>query len=82
MYRSELSIMAHNDSICRQAENAINRMIDAVKENGGQIWIQSKSNKEHYYELTEHISLNFFMMTSDDSFRAKISDISDSSEEG
>ena len=62
-----ISTMAHNDLICRKTEAAINDMIDAVKENGGKIWIQSRSNKEHYYELNEHVSLCFYMAPSDDS---------------
>lgn len=64
MYGFNISTMAHNDAICRRAEAAINSIIDMVKENGGKAWIQSKSNKEHYYELTDHISLNFYVMSS------------------
>ena len=45
-----ISVMAHNDAICRRAESAINSLIDMVRENGGKIWIQSKDNKEDYYE--------------------------------
>ena len=66
MYTFNISTMAHNDAICRQAEVAINSLFDMVKENGGKVWIQSKSNKEHYYELTDHVSLNFYVMSSED----------------
>lgn len=58
-----MSVMAHNEAICRKAEAAINDMLDLVKEHGGKIWIQSKNNKEYYYEITEHVSLNFYMLT-------------------
>ena len=66
MYSFSISTMAHNDAICRRAEDAINSLFDMVKENGGKVWIQSKSNKEHYYELTDHVSLNFYVLSSDE----------------
>lgn len=69
---TNMSIMAHNEAICRRAEASINGMIDLVKEHGGKIWIQSTSNKEHYYELTEHISLNFYIIMPDGSVRIDI----------
>lgn len=56
-----ISAAAHNNAICKNAEDAINAMLDLVKENGGKIWIQSKDNEEHYYEITGHISLNYFV---------------------
>lgn len=70
-----ISVMAHNDAICRRAEDAINSMIDMIRENGGQIWIQSKNNKEHYYTLTDHISLNYYVPIPDDAVQVEISDI-------
>lgn len=56
-----ISVAAHNNAICKKAEDAINSMIDLVKEHGGKVWIQSKDNKEHYYEFTGHISLNYYV---------------------
>lgn len=55
-----ISKMAHNEAVCRQAENAINALIDMVKAEGGMCWIQSRENKEHYYKLTDHISICCF----------------------
>lgn len=54
------SSMAHDDMICRDVEKALNSLIASVKKSGGKCWIQSKENKEHYYELTDHVSLCFF----------------------
>lgn len=64
---TNMSIMAHNEAVCRRAEATINEMLDLVKEHGGKIWIQSQNNKEHFYEITDHISLNFYMFTPEDS---------------
>lgn len=56
-----ISSTVHNDAICRSIEKDLNRLIDSVKESGGKIWLQSKENKEHYYELTDNVSLCFYV---------------------
>lgn len=55
-----ISKIAHNEAVCRQAENAINALIDMVEREGGCCWIQSKENPEHCYKLTDHISICYF----------------------
>lgn len=51
--------MAHNDAVCRRAEDAINALVAIVKEDGGMVWLQSQKNKEHCYMLTDPISICF-----------------------
>jgi hypothetical protein len=67
-----ISAMAHDDAICRDVEKALNRLIDTVKESGGKCWLQSKENKEHYYELTDHVSLCFYVFTNQSMQEKKI----------
>jgi hypothetical protein len=47
----------HNQRIHTEIENKLNSLIDEIIASGGKVWIQAKSNKEHYYMLTEEISL-------------------------
>ncbi len=58
--RRMISSFAHDDAICRRIENSLNSLIDAVKQSGGMVWIQSKENKEHFYKLTDYVSVGFF----------------------
>ena len=76
-----ISVSAHNNAICKNAEDAINSMIDLVKEHGGKVWIQSKDNKEHYYEFTGHISLNYYVPIPDYAVRVDYVPICDDCEE-
>lgn len=69
---TNMSIMAHNEAVFKKAEAVINEMLEIVKEHGGKIWIQSQNNKEHYYEITEPISLNYYTFMSDDHVRINI----------
>ena len=55
-----ISKIAHNEAIIRQAEAAINALVDMVKREGGEAWIQSADNPEHFYRLTGRISVSFF----------------------
>lgn len=56
-----ISASVHNHLIAKDVEIALNRLIDAVNESGGTIWLQSKENKEHYYKLTGNVSLGFYI---------------------
>lgn len=60
MHLINVTGMAHDEQLCRKAERAINSLFDVVKEAGGKVWIQSRENKEHYYEITENISVCFY----------------------
>lgn len=55
-----ISCMAHDEAICKRIENQLNSLIDSVKAVGGSVWIQSKENKEHFYKLTDNVSVCFF----------------------
>ena len=58
-----ISGMAHNEQICKDIERRLNSLIREVNEAGGMIWLQARSNKEHYYELTEEVSIGFAIYT-------------------
>lgn len=58
-----ISGMAHNEQICKDIERRLNSLIREINEAGGMIWLQAKSNKEHYYELTEEVSIGFVLYT-------------------
>ncbi len=47
----------HNQMIHTEIENKLNSLIRAIIDSGGKVWLQAKSNKEHYYVLTEEVSL-------------------------
>lgn len=55
-----ISCMAHDEAICKRIESQLNSLIDSVKSAGGSVWIQSKENKEHFYKLTDNVSVCFF----------------------
>jgi len=52
-----LSAMAHNEQIYKGVEDGLNSLISAVTSEGGKIWIQSKSNKEHYFMLDDEFQI-------------------------
>ena len=52
---------AHNGRIAKDIEDKLNSFVEAVNRAGGKCWLQSMSNKEHYYMLTEPVSLNYYM---------------------
>lgn len=51
--------MAHNGQICKEIERLLNELIRSVKKNDGMIWLQSKSNKDDFYELTDEVIIGF-----------------------
>ena len=53
--------MAHDEAVCKSIEESLNSLIDSVKRSGGKVWLQSTENKEHYYLLTDNVSVNFFV---------------------
>jgi hypothetical protein len=55
-----ISCMAHDEAICKRIESQLNSLIDSVKSAGGSVWLQSKENKEHFYKLTDYVSVCFF----------------------
>lgn len=60
---NNISGMAHDGQICKDIERRLNSLIREINETGGMIWLQAKSNKEHYYELTEEVSIGFMIYT-------------------
>lgn len=57
MLDNNLLAMYHNQGVYKQAQEALNSIIRAVKSCGGTVWIQSKSDKEKCYILDEEISI-------------------------
>ena len=51
---------SHNGRIAKDIEDKLNSFVEAINRAGGKCWLQSKSNKEHYYELTEPVSFNYY----------------------
>ena len=58
-----ISGMAHNAQICKDIERRLNSLIREINEAGGMIWLQSKSNKEHYYKLDGEVTIGLVMYT-------------------
>lgn len=52
---------AHNNRIAEDIQKKLNAFVEAVNEAGGKCWLQSMTNKEHYYMLTEPVSFNYYM---------------------
>lgn len=50
----------HNGRLANDIQNKLNAFIEAINKAGGKCWLQSKSNKEHYYELTEPVYFNYY----------------------
>lgn len=55
--------MMHNDRLCKDIEKQLNALIRDINKAGGMIWLQSKTNKEEYYELKEEVSVCTMMFT-------------------
>jgi hypothetical protein len=55
--------MMHNDRLCKDIEERLNVLIRDINEAGGMIWLQSKSNKEHYYKLDGEVTIGLLMYT-------------------
>lgn len=55
---------AHNNRLAEDIQRKLNAFVEAVNEAGGKCWLQSMTNKEHYYILTEPVSFNYYMPTS------------------
>ena len=60
-----ISAIAHNEQICKDIERRLNALIRDINNNGGMIWLQAKSNKDHTYMLTEEVSIGFVMYTTE-----------------
>ena len=58
---NSISAIAHNDQICKEIEKRLNALIRDINNADGKIWLQAKSNKEHFYMLTEEVSIGFLM---------------------
>lgn len=58
-----ISAMMHNDCLCKDIENRLNALIRDINKAGGMIWLQSKTNKEEYYELKEEVSVCMMTFT-------------------
>ena len=50
----------HNAHITGDIERRLNKLVKEINEAGGKCWLQSTTNKEHYYELTEPVEINFY----------------------
>lgn len=62
---NSISALAHNDQICKDIEKRLNELIRIINKNDGMIWLQTKSNKEHFYMLTEEVSIGFMVYTTE-----------------
>lgn len=60
-----ISAMMHNDRLCKDIEKRLNALITDINEAGGMIWLQSKTNKEEYYELKEEVTIGLLMYTAE-----------------
>ena len=60
---NNISAMAHNEQICKDIESRLNTLIREINDVGGMIWLQSKSNKEHYYKLDGEVTIGFVIYT-------------------
>lgn len=58
---NSISAIAHNDQICKDIEKRLNELIRIINKNDGMIWLQTKSNKDHTYMLTEEVTIGFLM---------------------
>ena len=54
-----ISAMAHNERICKEIERLLNELIRSVNKDDGMIWLQSKTNKDEFYELTDEVTIGF-----------------------
>lgn len=62
---NSISAMMHNDRICKDIENRLNTLIREINDAGGMIWLQSKTNKEHYYKLDGEVTIGLLMYTAE-----------------
>lgn len=58
---ARLIACTHNHRIIEDIEEKLNKLIEAINEAGGECWIKCKSNKEHYYTLTEPVGIEFYL---------------------
>ena len=68
----------HNWRIADEIEDRLNSFIEAVNAAGGKCWLQSKTNKEHCYELTEPVHFNYYEpvnIPDDAAFTVHINDV-------
>lgn len=56
-----ISAMAHNEQICKEIERLLNELIRSVNKDNGMIWLQSKTNKDHIYNLTDEVTIGFML---------------------
>ena len=60
---NSISAMMHNDRLCKDIEERLNTLIREINESGGMIWLQSKTNKEHYYRLDGEVTVGLMVCT-------------------
>lgn len=60
IFASRIFSSFHNAHITGDIERRLNKLVKEIKDAGGKCWLQSTTNKEHYYELTDPVEINFY----------------------